>query len=104
MNIRSKSAGNPEWQVSLTPDHFTGKLSAPLEVLMDTDAPTGTTVTLNVTGEKLVNLQDAVKATAKYYPLPVYCNGEPVPQEDFLDTAVYIETWGGSPHRSLRFP
>ena len=95
VNIRSKSASNPEWQVSLTPDHFTGKLSAPLEVLMDTGAPTGTTVTLNVTDEKLVNLQDAVKATAKYYPLPVYCNGEPVPQEDFLDTAVYIETWEG---------
>ena len=93
VNIRSKSVGSPEWQVSLTPDHFTGKLPAPIDILTDTGAPTGTTVTLSMTGERLVNIHDAVNVTAKYHTLPVYYNGEPVPQEDFLGTAVYIHTW-----------
>ena len=89
--IRSKSGAGEAWQVNLTPDHFVGKLPAPVERITDDRQVTGTTVTFN--GEP--NDEKSIKEAVEYYPLPVRINGETIEQKDFLENANHIEEWQG---------
>ena len=89
--IRSKSAGADTWQVNLTPDHFVGKLPAPIERIIDGPAKSGTTVCF------IGNLDDetAIRNSVRYYPLPVRINGADAEKGDFLEHAQHIEEWQG---------
>ena len=91
VSIQSKSAYSDAWCVNLTPDHFMGRLSAPVENIDDYNRPHGTTI------EFAGNFNDDAMITnaARYYPLPVHINGKPAPQVDFLENAVYTELWQG---------
>ena len=99
VTVRSKSENGDAWQVTLTPDHFVGKLSAPVERL-DGDqtpqapVPTGTSVTFTKAHPDQ-NMQTEVQVAARNYPLPVYFNNNRVEQSDFLQKADLIQEWEG---------
>lgn len=86
---RSSRTGQP-WKVELTPDHFLGKLPAAVQLIQE-DTRQGTTITFH---DPQAKPQD-VETAARYVPLPVLCNGEPVKQVDFLDKAIFIKEWRG---------
>ena len=91
VRIQSKSAYSDAWCVNLTPDHFVGRLPAPVETVNDYDRPHGTTIefTGNFSDEAMIS------QAARYYPLPVHVNGKPAPQVDFLKDALHTELWQG---------
>ena len=95
VTVHSKSENRNAWQVTLTPEHFVGKLAAPVEHLLpELAAPSSTTVTFT-TEQPDQNTQDEVEKAAKYYPLPVYLNGASLTQRDFLQEADHIQKWQG---------
>ena len=91
VRIQSKSAYSDAWCVNLTPDHFVGRLSAPVEPVDDYDRPHGTTIEFdgNFNDEAMIN------NAARYYPLPVHVNGKLPLQVDFLKDAFHTELWQG---------
>ena len=91
VTIRSKTPNGTAWQVDLTPDHFVGKLDAPVNRLNNDTNPPGTTVTF--TGDN--DPEPSILNAAKYYPLPVQLNGKTAEQADFLRNAIYTEVWEG---------
>ena len=91
IRIQSKSAYSDAWYVNLTPDHFMGRLSAPVETADDYDRPHGTTI--EFAGD--FNSEAMITNAARYYPLPVHINGKPAPQADFLEKALHTELWQG---------
>ena len=94
VTIRSSRNGGPAWQVNLTPDHFVGKLPAPIETLTNPE-PHGTSVTFT-TPDSINTMPDwSVNTAAKHYPLPVSLNQAQVDQQDFLRQAIHIEEWQG---------
>ena len=92
VRIRSKAPGAPPWQVDLTPDHFVGNLPAPITLLDPGAVPQGTSITFSCDTTPNIQFQDA----ARHYPLPVWLNGAPLEQEDFLQRAFYTEEWQGT--------
>jgi hypothetical protein len=81
-----------DWQVHLTPAHFTGETIAtvtPCEMI------SGTHVSFPLSEAELSPLRHRVEQSAKFYPLPVWFNGEAMPQQDFLQDAMYAEDWQG---------
>lgn len=96
-NVTIRSRGqdtSPPWEVNLTPDHFVGKLAAPVELLDDPGMLTGTTVTFDDT-TAVHYLDEALKKAARHYPLPVFLNNAPMEQVDFLKDAIHIHEWEG---------
>ena len=91
VRIRSQSQDGTTWQVDLTPDHFVGKLDAPVERLISNTNTPGTTITFTSSNEPEQTILDA----AGHYPLPVRLNGTLVEQNDFLHNAIHIEVWEG---------
>ena len=91
VTVRSKQQGGPAWKVDLTPEHFVGNLSAPIETVEDQDAPPGTAVTFLSRS----NEYRATEYATEYYPLPVWLNGDPLEREDFLELAIHTELWQG---------
>ena len=91
VSIRSKSGPDEAWQVNLTPDHFIGKLPAPVERMPDSQQVKGTTVTFSDEATDVRSIKEAVE----YYPLRVRINGETMEQKDFLENANHIEEWQG---------
>ena len=95
VTIRSRSRNGPAWQVRLTPDHFTGKLPAPLEELGGGGMKAGTSITFG-TNRNERNLDGEIQEAARHYPLPVHHNGARTEVSDFLQDAVHTETWEGT--------
>ena len=91
VTIRSKTTDRVAWKVTLTPDHFTGKLSAPIERVDGGQTATGTTVTFNAKPGD----ETAIRNAVKHYTLPVSMNDEAAEQSDFLADAAHIEEWHG---------
>lgn len=89
--IRSKAVDSDAWKVSLTPEHFVGAATAPIEPIDNHHESHGTSIEFdgNPTDHSLI------AQTARYYPLPVYINGQPTAQEDFLHRAAHVEAWNG---------
>ena len=81
----------PGWQVRLTPAHFLGKETAAVETVADDRMLFGTSVTFEDANASSGNVERA----AQYFPLPVTCKGEELPQQDFLRDALYTEEWRG---------
>ena len=90
ISVCSRSDGADAWQVNLTPDHFVGKLPAPIERVPNSPT-TGTTVSF--TGDR--NDETSIRNSVRYFPLPVRINGNPAEQSDFLENALHIEEWQG---------
>lgn len=92
VSIVSRTRDGGAWRVELTPDHFVGKLEAPVVTLPEEDVPAGTSVafTTTTTDPKIV-----ITEAARHYPLPVSIDGVDVQQEDFLHAATHIEEWRG---------
>ena len=84
----------PGWRLLLTPDHFLGRDDARPVPDDQAPSPRGTAIAF-VAHETAETIQAAVAGAARYAPLPVTFNGEPVPQESFLDGACHTERWAG---------
>ena len=84
----------PGWRLALTPAHFLGQDDA--QAVPDDEAPSpqGTAIAF-VAHETAEAIRAAVAGAARYAPLPVTFDGEPVPQESFLDGACHTERWAG---------
>jgi hypothetical protein len=81
-----------DWQVHLTPAHFTGEAIAtvkPCEMI------SGTRLSFILKETEAPNLRHKVCQIAKYYPLSVSFNGEAIPRKSFLEKAAYVEDWQG---------
>ena len=90
VTIRSRALGERGWEVDLNPEVFRGHLSAEVRQLTD-DMPVGTTISFT---DKRIT-KDHVSCAARYYPLPVFLNGERINQSDWLEDAVHIEEFSG---------
>jgi Histidine kinase-, DNA gyrase B-, and HSP90-like ATPase len=89
---RSVTIRSHDWQVHLTPAHFSGEAITsvtPCEMI------SGTHFSFTVTATELSTLRYQIAQSAKFHPLPVWFNDEAVPQQDFLQDAVYVENWQG---------
>ena len=93
LNIASRQAGQPGWSVSLEPDHFAGNGAATVEALPQgaVEGEHGTTVGFTQ-GEDFAK---QLARAARYMSIPVFMNGEPVEQEDFLADAMTTSEWEG---------
>ena len=91
VNVRSCMRDTRQaWSVDLTPEHFLGRTPAPLWRLPAHDRH-GTVITFH---NPQARPEDA-GAAARFYPLPVSCNGELLKQQDYLLNAVNIQEWRG---------
>jgi hypothetical protein len=81
-----------DWQVHLTPAHFTGEAIAPIA---PSDRIDGTRLSFPITEINHSELRDQINRVAKFYPLPVWFNNEELPRQDFLEGARYVEKWQG---------
>jgi hypothetical protein len=68
--------------------------SRPIVVSKDPIAR-GTAITVRIPQEWSDGLEGAIRQVARYYPLPVTFNGEPVEQESWLAGAILVEEWNG---------
>ena len=93
VTVTSRPAAGQAWTVDLRPDHFAGETQADVRTVADDAIARGTRV--RVSTESVSHAVRAVTAAARYYPLPVTFNGEPVRQESFLEHATHVEEWGG---------
>jgi len=64
----------PAWQVHLTPEHFLGHEIAPLHVIDSQKVTFGTEIVFEDDKANTGNVNSA----ARYFPLPVTCNGDDV--------------------------
>ena len=94
VTVSSKPENGEPWQVTLTPDHFVGKLTAPVERVHKDTVSQGTTITFT-TDAKEQHIHKEVTDAARYYPLPVYFNSEKVCKVDFLISSEHVEEWQG---------
>ncbi len=95
VNIISKTQDNPPWQVILTPDHFVGKLSAPVKTLRDEGIPIGTSLTFIHEKESGNSPESVTEKAARYYPVAVNLNGKKIHQADFLAGALHVQEHEG---------
>lgn len=82
---------SPGWQVQLTPEHFLGKQEATVETTADRSSWHGTAISFE---DDKAHEAD-VKTAARYFPLPVTCNGAEVRRFSFLIDSLYTEEWNG---------
>ena len=94
VTVRSKPENGDAWQVTLTPGHFTGQLSAPIERLPLDGTPKGTSVSFD-RAQSDQSIESEVQAAAKHHPLPVYFNNNKLDQSDFLQGADHTQEWQG---------
>ena len=91
VSVTTRLPDGTGWTIQLTPDHFTGKASAPVEPLASANVPQATTVSFSHPAPDIRTLEQVTQ----YFPLPVYHNGERLPHHDFLQSAVHSEVWQG---------
>lgn len=79
------------WSIEATPDAFHGR--HPVNVRPGPEGHAGVTIVFPAV--KNENLAGVVRHAARFFPLPVELNGEPMPESDFLDGADHVEEWRG---------
>ena len=98
VTIRSRTRGNPAWQVVLSAEHFTGADTADIETLdrpgPDDPGP-GTSVTFTHRPETHTTFETTLQKASRHYPLPVTLDEEPLRQYPFLQDALQTERWHG---------
>lgn len=85
------TAPSTGWQIQLTPKHFLGKKEATVETTADRSSWHGTAISFE---DDKAHEAD-VKTAARYFPLPVTCNGADVQRSSFLIDSLYTEEWNG---------
>ncbi len=55
----------------------------------------GTRITIPVEESELISIESLIPELASYYTLPVFWNGRQMPQQDFMEGALFIEEWHG---------
>jgi len=80
------------WQVHLTPAHFTGEVIARVEPC---EMISGTRISFTIGEKEAKFFDDKVGHLAKFYPVPLWLNGKEISRQDFLSDALYIESWQG---------
>lgn len=79
------------WSIEATTDAFSGK-----EPVIGDKGPDGHGgVTIIFPERSHDNVPAAVKQAGRYYPLPVFLNGEEMERVDFLKDADHVEFWNG---------
>lgn len=81
----------PAWQVHLTPEHFLGREVAPIEVIDGRSLGFGTEIVFDDDKANSGNVNSA----ARYFPLPVTCDGREVERSSFLHGTIHVEEWCG---------
>jgi hypothetical protein len=86
-----------DWQVHLTPVHFTGDalLGSAVASVEPCEMISGTRLSFILKETEVPHLHARVCEIAKYYPLPVSFNGAAIPRKSFLEQAAYVEDWQG---------
>jgi hypothetical protein len=92
LSNREVTIRSHDWQVHLTPAHFSGEATASVE---SCEAIEGTRLSFRITDVETSDFHSSVCQVAQFYPLPVWLNGEALPRQDFLQEAVYVENWHG---------
>ena len=91
--IRSQARGaDSAWRVNLETRHFTGEAEAPITSAPSDANQHGVSITFEHQGATTFKVASA----AAHFPLPVWLNGEMLPNEDFLAQAIYVEQWRGT--------
>ena len=87
--------GEP-WRIELQPEHFLGRLDAEVRPGGQPPTPHGTRVSFSHNGDS-EGIKDAVRNAARYGPLDVSFDNQPVERADFLaeNQVVHTETHGG---------
>ena len=93
--IRSRVAGHAAWCVQLGEDHFVGREPAAVEADPEWDRDHGTDVTLSVLPTDTDWIPGVIADAVRHYPIPVSVNGRKAEQSDFMEDAVWTETWRG---------
>ena len=93
-SITSRSADGEPWTVNLGPEHFDGGASATVR-RADKATPIGTTIRFSMSSRWTRVAEMQVANVARYYPLPVFVNGEEAHRSPFLEGAQRREEWKG---------
>lgn len=98
LSSRGATIRSNAWEMTLESKHFTG---TPVVVTQKEHAIDGTSITMPLIAEEVKTFEQELHEEQplipciRYYPLPVYLNGVGMAQQDFLDDAVFVESWQG---------
>lgn len=93
VTVRSHAADlGAAWQVTI-PSHA-WESSQPLDVIASS-LDKGTEIEIDLPEAWARQLEQAVKSTARFCPVPIWFDGNRQPHESFLHEAVRIEEWNG---------
>ena len=82
--VVSSASATGSFTLAISGSAWTGE--ADIDVL-PWDGPQGTTIAFSFEPQRDGKFERAVQAAARYYPLPVTLNGEPIARSDFLEGA-----------------
>lgn len=93
VTVRSFSrTANAGWTVTIPSDGWEGGAALPVGI---SSIRQGKQIIIAMVDAWLANLDSAVQAAAKHFPLPVRFDGEVLLREDFLEGAHRVEEWNG---------
>ncbi len=94
--MRSTPRRGRPWEVDLEPAVFAGdRRAAVRRGKASEDQASGTTVTIPIEPNQTLRWRRALKEAARFYPLPVWLDGQKVYREPFCADADHIEQWEG---------
>ena len=91
---RDAAGGEPArgpWEMRMQPGHFRGDKPVAVSEAPDAPRPHGTVVSIRVDRVKTWWLEELVR----FFPIPVWINGEQAPREGVLDGAKETVGWAG---------
>lgn len=96
---RGATIRSHDWQVTLKPEHFAGEGAAEV---VPAQPISGTEIEFEVDKQEASAVNDVqisryawLIRVMLYYPLPIYLNGKPLKQTDYLQDALHTEKWHG---------
>ncbi|WP_157078245.1 ATP-binding protein [Sphingobium abikonense] len=92
VEIRSAPCGIQSWRVVVPAEAWEDQRALPIEAC---DILRGTQILIEAPETWVTALNGAGADCARFYPLPVFLDGEPLARADFLADAVYCEYWEG---------
>ena len=93
VTITSRSLAGRAWSARINPHDWTGDTDIPVTQAI---APNGTTIQFTFDLKGSNHVHQALAAAARYYPLPVTLNGEPLDRADWTANAIHKAQWRGS--------
>ena len=92
VRVVSKEEGTDGWAVELTPEHFGGIESAEVrEAEWNGHLTHGTAVSFTWAHDPT----EPIRKAARFYPQPVFYNGDRQDRDDFLEGALSVTEWRG---------